>query len=56
MVATNIRKPKYGYIGTMTTAQRNALPVEYLRAGNWIYNTTTAQAERYNGAAWGAFP
>ena len=43
------------YLGEMTTAQRNALPVEHVRQGNCLFNLTASQMEVYDGAAWVSF-
>jgi len=43
------------FIGVMTTAQRNALPVNLVKTGVWIVNTTTNQPEWYDGLAWQSF-
>lgn len=43
------------FLGAKTTAQRNALPVEFQKEGNWIVNMTTGFPQVHNGTAWQNF-
>jgi len=54
----NPRSPRRGmgnFLGSMNTAQRDQLPTEKLRSGNWIFNRDTGMPEVYDGSGWGSF-
>jgi len=46
------RKGLLGFIGQMTTAKKNALPIEYLRNGNSLYDTTLNKFQVRENGAW----
>jgi len=46
------RKGTQGFIGQMTTAKKTALPVEYLRNGNTVYDTTLNKFQIREAGAW----
>ena len=39
-------------IGAFTTAERDDLPIEVLRVGNWIFNLTLGEPQIFNGTGW----
>jgi len=50
-ISTSSTKNNGLYIPQLTTAQRDAIPANLLRAGAMIYNTTTSTYQGYNKGA-----